>query len=125
MSNHIIETLKQQISQTRLETEIEKVGQVIKIADGVATISGLTNAMSGELLEFPNGIYGVALNLEEDSVGAMIMGNFLKIKEGDTVKSTGRILEVPVGDAVIGRVLMLSVSLLIRREKLNQTNFIL
>ena len=104
MSNHIIETLKQQISQTRLDTEVEKVGQVIKIADGVATLSGLTNAMSGELLEFPNGIYGVALNLEEDSVGAMIVGDFLKIKEGDTVKSTGRILEIPVGDEMIGRV---------------------
>ena len=104
MSNHIIETLKQQISQAKLDTEVEKVGQVIKIADGVATLSGLTNVMSGELLEFPNGIYGVALNLEEDSVGAMIVGDFLKIKEGDTVKSTGRILEVPVGDEMIGRV---------------------
>ncbi|MCK4891663.1 MAG: F0F1 ATP synthase subunit alpha, partial [Candidatus Pacebacteria bacterium] len=104
MSNHIIETLKQQISQTRLDTEVEKVGQVIKIADGVATLSGLTNVMSGELLEFPNGIYGVALNLEEDSVGAMIVGDFLKIKEGDTVKSTGRILEVPVGQQMVGRV---------------------
>ena len=104
MSDHIIETLKKQISQTRLETEVEKVGQVIKIADGVATLSGLTSAMSGELLEFPNGIYGMALNLEEDSVGAMILGDFLKIKEGDTVKSTGRILEMPVGDALIGRV---------------------
>ena len=104
MSDHIIETLKKQISQTRLETEVEKVGQVIKIADGVATLSGLTSAMSGELLEFPNGIYGMALNLEEDSVGAMILGDFLKIKEGDTVKSTGRILEMPVGNALVGRV---------------------
>ncbi|MCK5591272.1 MAG: F0F1 ATP synthase subunit alpha, partial [Candidatus Pacebacteria bacterium] len=104
MSDHIIETLKKQISQTRLETEVEKVGQVIKIADGVATLSGLTSAMSGELLEFPNGIYGMALNLEEDSVGAIILGDFLKIKEGDTVKSTGRILEMPVGDALVGRV---------------------
>lgn len=104
MSDHIIETLKQQITQTRIETEVEKVGQVIKIADGVATLSGLTSAMSGELLEFPNGIYGVALNLEEDSVGAMILGDFLKIKEGDTVKSTGRILEMPVGEELIGRV---------------------
>ena len=104
MSDHIIETLKKQISQTRLETEVEKVGQVIKIADGVATLSGLTSAMSGELLEFPNGIYGMALNLEEDSVGAMILGAFLKINEGDTVKSTGRILEMPVGNALVGRV---------------------
>jgi len=104
MSDHIIESLKQQINQTHFKTEIEKVGQVIKVADGVAILSGLTDVMSGELLEFPNGIYGVALNLEEDSVGVMILGDFLKIKEGDTVKSTGRILDVPVGDGLIGRV---------------------
>lgn len=104
MKSHIIETLNKQIAQTKIETQLEKVGQVIKISDGVATISGLTGAMSGELLEFPNEIYGVALNLEEDSVGAMILGNYLKIKEGDTVKSTGRILEVPVGNQMIGRV---------------------
>ncbi len=104
MKSHIIETLNKQIAQTRIETQLEKVGQVIKISDGVATISGLTGAMSGELLEFPNEIYGVALNLEEDSVGAMILGNYLKIKEGDTVKSTGRILEVPVGNQMIGRI---------------------
>ena len=104
MNSHIIETLKQQITQAKIETEVEKVGQVVKIADGVATLSGLTDVMSGELLEFPNEIFGVALNLEEDSIGAMILGNYLKIKEGDTVKNTGRILEVPVGQQMIGRV---------------------
>ncbi len=104
MNSHIIETLKQQISETKLETQVEKVGQVIKIADGVATLNGLTDVKSGELLEFPNQIFGVALNLEEDSVGVMILGNYLKIKEGDTVKSTGKILEVPVGDDLVGRV---------------------
>lgn len=104
MNSHIIETLKQQISEAKLETQVEKIGQVIKIADGVATLDGLTEVKSGELLEFPNQIFGVALNLEEDSVGVMILGNYLKIKEGDTVKSTGRILEVPVGDDLVGRV---------------------
>ncbi|MCK4799475.1 F0F1 ATP synthase subunit alpha [Candidatus Parcubacteria bacterium] len=104
MNSHIIENLKQQIAQTKLETQIEKIGEVVKIADGVATLNGLTDVMSGELLEFPGEIFGVALNLEEDSIGAMILGDYLKIKEGDTVKSTGRILEVPVGENMVGRV---------------------
>ena len=104
MNSHIIETLKQQITQAKIETEVEKVGQVVKIADGVATLSGLTDVMSGELLEFPGQVLGVALNLEEDSVGAMILGDYLHIKEGDTVKSSGKILEVPVGEQMVGRV---------------------
>lgn len=104
MNNHIIENLKQQIAQTKLETQIEKIGKVVKVADGVVILNGLTDVMSGELLEFSNDVYGVALNLEEDSIGAMILGNYLEIKEGDTVKSTGRILEVPVGEQMIGRV---------------------
>ena len=105
MNSHIIETLKQQIAQTKLETQVEKIGKVVKIADGVATLNGLTDVMSGELLEFPNEVFGVALNLEEDSIGAMILGDYLKIKEGDTVKSTGKILEVPVGQQMVGRVI--------------------
>ena len=104
MNSHIIENLKQQIAQTKLETQVEKIGKVVKIADGVATLNGLTETMSGELLEFPNEVFGVALNLEEDNVGAMILGDYLKIKEGDTVKSTGRIMEVPVGENMVGRV---------------------
>jgi len=104
MNSHIIETLKQQITQAKIETEVEKVGQVVKIADGVATLSGLTDVMSGELIEFPNQVFGVALNLEEDSIGAMILGDYLQIKEGDTVKSSGKILEVPVGEEMVGRV---------------------
>ena len=104
MNSHIIETLKQQITQAKIETEVEKVGQVVKIADGVATLSGLTDVMSGELIEFPNQIFGVALNLEEDSIGTMILGDYLQIKEGDTVKSSGKILEVPVGEEMVGRV---------------------
>jgi F-type H+-transporting ATPase subunit alpha len=96
MNSHIIESLKQQITQAKIETEVEKVGQVVKIADGVATLSGLTNVMSGELIEFPNQIFGVALNLEEDSVGAMILGDYLQIKEGDTVGRVVNILGEPI-----------------------------
>lgn len=105
MNSYIIETLKKQIAQAKVETKIEKIGQVIKTGDGVATLSGLSDVMSGELLEFPNQVFGVALNLEEDNTGAMILGNYLGIKEKDMVKSTGRILEVPVGEKMIGRVI--------------------
>ena len=104
MKSHIIENLKQQIQQTKLKVETEKVGNVIKVGDGIATVSGLTDTMASELLEFPNKVFGVALNLEQDNVGVIILGNYLKIKEGDLVKSTGRILEVPVGEQMIGRV---------------------
>jgi len=103
----IIEQLKQQISDFKSEVKVEKIGIVQEIGDGIARISGLSEALSSEMLAFESGgetIYGVALNLEEDSVGAVILGDYLKIKEGDTVKSTGRILEVPVGEGVIGRV---------------------
>lgn len=105
MKSHIIENLKQQIQQTKLEVETEKVGNVIKVGDGIAAVSGLEEVMSSELLEFPNGILGVALNLERDNVGVIILGDYLKIKEGDLVKSTGRILEVPVGEQMVGRVI--------------------
>jgi F-type H+-transporting ATPase subunit alpha len=104
MNSYIIENLKKQIAAAKTEAQVEKIGRVIKIGDGVATLNGISEVMSGELLEFPNGVYGVALNLEEDGVGVMIMGDYKKVKEGDIAKSTGRILEVPVGDAMIGRV---------------------
>ena len=104
MNSYIIENLKKQIAGAKTEAQVEKVGKVIKIGDGIATLNGISEVMSGELLEFPNGIYGVAMNLEEDGVGVMIMGDYKKIKEGDLVKSTGRILEVPVGEKMVGRV---------------------
>ncbi|MDD3006415.1 MAG: F0F1 ATP synthase subunit alpha [Candidatus Pacebacteria bacterium] len=104
MNSYIIENLKKQIAGAKTEAQVEKVGKVIKIGDGVATLNGISEVMSGELLEFQNGIFGVALNLEEDGVGVMIMGDYKKIKEGDVAKSTGRILEVPVGEAMVGRV---------------------
>lgn len=104
MNSYIIENLKKQIAGVKTEAQVEKIGKVTRVGDGVATLSGISEVMSGELLEFPNGISGVALNLEEDGVGVMIMGDYKKIKEGDVAKSTGRILEVPVGEAMVGRV---------------------
>ncbi|MDP3900024.1 MAG: F0F1 ATP synthase subunit alpha [bacterium] len=104
----IIEQLKQQINDFSTDVAVEKIGTVAEVGDGIARVSGLSDALSSEMLAFEVSagevIYGVALNLEEDSVGAVILGDYLKIKEGDTVKSTGRILEVPVGEAVVGRV---------------------
>ncbi|MDQ5836873.1 MAG: F0F1 ATP synthase subunit alpha [Acidobacteriota bacterium] len=86
------------------QVQVSEVGTVIEVGDGIARIYGLRNAMAGELLEFENGTMGQVFNLEEDSIGAVVFGDYLSIKEGDTVKATGRLLEVPVGDAVIGRV---------------------
>src|SRR4028119_1094401 len=83
---------------------VNEVGTVIKVGDGIAEIHGLDKVMAGELLEFPNEVRGLALNLEEDKVGAVLFGDFQKIKEGDEVKRTGKIMSVPVGDAMIGRV---------------------
>ena len=101
----IIEQLKKQIEGFQNETEVEKVGKVIEVGDGVARISGLSDLMASEMVEFPNGEIGVALNLEEDRVGAMVLGNYLGIKEGDEVKATGKVLSIPVADAMIGRVI--------------------
>ena len=81
-----------------------EVGTVIKVGDGIAEIHGLEKVMAGELLEFPHDVRGLALNLEEDKVGAVLFGDFQKIKEGDLVKRTGRIMQVPVGEALVGRV---------------------
>ncbi|MFA6285348.1 MAG: F0F1 ATP synthase subunit alpha [Parcubacteria group bacterium] len=103
----IVESLKKQISGFKDETKSEKVGRVIEVGDGIARVSGLSDAMASEMLEFVGKcepVYGVALNLEEDQVGAMILGEYEKIKEGDTVKSTGKILSVPVGETIVGRV---------------------
>jgi F-type H+-transporting ATPase subunit alpha len=102
--DYIIEKLKKQIENFEVATQTEKVGAVVEVGDGVAKISGLTDAMASEMLEFPGGIFGVALNLEEGMVGAMILGDYTGIKEGDVVKSTGRILSVPVGEMMVGRV---------------------
>ena len=100
----ITSVLKQEIAGFENRINVSEVGTVIEVGDGIARVYGLQNAMAGELLEFQGGVMGQVFNLEEDSIGAVIFGNYLEIKEGDTVKSTGRLLEVAVGEAVIGRV---------------------
>ena len=96
--------IREQIESFEAPIEVADVGSVISVGDGIARISGLANVMATELLEFPGGVLGIALNLEENQVGAVILGDFEHIEQGDTVKSTGRIASVPVGDALIGRV---------------------
>lgn len=96
--------IKQQIERYQVDLNVDDVGTVIEVGDGIARIHGLEKAMAGELLEFPGGVYGMVLNLEEDNVGAVLLGGELLIKEGDTVRRTGRIMQVPVGEAMIGRV---------------------
>ncbi|MDR2296478.1 MAG: F0F1 ATP synthase subunit alpha, partial [Clostridiales Family XIII bacterium] len=96
--------IREQIKNYKNELNISDFGTVIQVGDGIARIYGLDNCMSGELLEFPNEVYGMALNLEEDNVGVVIMGNDKGIREGDIVKPTGRVVEVPVGEELIGRV---------------------
>ncbi len=103
-AEEISEIIKKQISEYGKEVEVSETGTIISIGDGIARIHGLSGAMAGELLEFPGGVSGMVLNLEEDNVGAAILGEFAEIKEGDVVKRTGRITEVPVGDALVGRV---------------------
>ena len=100
----ISSVIKEQIKRYASELEVSDVGTVIQVADGIARIHGLENAMQGELLEFPGEIYGMVLNLEEDNVGAVLLGDNRNINEGDTVKTTGRVVEVPVGDCMLGRV---------------------
>ena len=100
----ISSVIKEQIERYSTKLEVSDVGTVIQVADGIARIHGLENAMQGELLEFPGEIYGMVLNREEDNVGAVLLGDTSSISEGDTVKTTGRVVEVPVGDAMSGRV---------------------
>ena len=100
----ISSVIKEQIERYSTKLEVSDVGTVIQVADGIARIHGLENAMQGELLEFPGETYGMVLNLEEDNVGAVLLGDTSSISEGDTVKTTGRVVEVPVGDAMSGRV---------------------
>ena len=100
----ISSVIKDQIKRYASELEVSDVGTVIQVADGIARVHGLEKAMQGELLEFPGDIYGMVLNLEEDNVGAVLLGSAKNINEGDTVKTTGRVVEVPVGDVLLGRV---------------------
>src|SRR5215217_8138875 len=103
-ASEINDIIRKQIENFEAGVTVTEIGTVIKIGDGIAEIHGLEKVMAGELLEFPHEVRGLALNLEEDKVGAVLFGEFQAIKEGDLVKRTGRIMEVPVGDALIGRV---------------------
>lgn len=103
-SSEISNIIKAQIESSNLDSTPREEGQLISLSDGIAMIYGIEKAMLGEMLEFPNNVFGLALNLEEDCVGAVILGDYESLSEGDTVKCTGRILEVPVGEALKGRV---------------------
>ena len=96
--------LKEQIKNFGKEAEVSEIGQVLSVGDGIARVYGLDNVQAGEMVEFPGGIRGMALNLEADNVGVVIFGDDRTIKEGDTVKRTGAIVEVPVGKGLLGRV---------------------
>src|SRR3989304_1095382 len=100
----ITSILKEQIEKFGGEVTATNVGTVVDAGDGIARVHGLSNVMFSELVEFPNGVMGLAFNLEEESVGVMILGDYSQIKEGDEVRSTGRVAEVPVGETLIGRV---------------------
>ena len=100
----ISSVIKEQILRYSSSLDVSDVGTVIQVADGIARVHGLENAMQGELLEFPGDVYGMVLNLEEDNVGVVLLGSARNINEGDIVKTTGRVVEVPVGDALLGRV---------------------
>jgi len=103
--SEISELIKQRIEQFDLVVEAHNEGTIVSLTDGIVRIHGLADAMQGEMLEFPNQVYGLALNLERDSVGAVVLGPYAQLSEGDPVKCTGRILEVPVGEALLGRVI--------------------
>ena len=103
-ADEITKILREQIENYQQAVAVEEVGSVISVGDGIARIHGLDRCMAGEMLEFPHGVFGIALNLEEDQVGAVLLGDYTEIREGDTVKRTNKIMSVPVGDALIGRV---------------------
>ena len=103
-ADEIASVLSAEIEQFESQMDIRETGRVLEVGDGIARVYGLSGVMAGEMVEFPNGVNGLAFNLEEDSVGIIILGGYLEIEEGDEVKSTGQLLSVPVGDAVIGRV---------------------
>src|SRR5450432_3257862 len=103
-ADEITQLLREQIENYDSKVAVDEVGTVVSLGDGIARLHGLDKVMAGELLEFPHGIAGLALSLEEDQVGAVIMGDYTELREGNEVKRTGKILSVPVGKAMIGRV---------------------
>ena len=103
-AEEISKIIREQIGSFAVDVDVAEVGSIISIGDGIARVHGVENAMAGEMLEFPHGVFGIALNLEEESVGAVLLGEFTEIKEGDQVRRTGRIISVPVGEEMLGRV---------------------
>src|ERR1700754_3377668 len=103
-AEEISKIIREQIGSFAVDVDVAEVGSIVSIGDGIARVHGVENAMAGEMLEFPDGVFGIALNLEEDSVGTVLLGDSKEIKEGDPVKRTGRIISVPVGDEMLGRV---------------------
>ena len=103
-ADEITQLIRQQIENYESKVAVDEVGTVITLGDGIARVHGLEKVMAGELLAFPHNLSGIAMNLEEDQVGVVLLGEYTAIKEGDEVKRTGRIMSVPVGDAMIGRV---------------------
>ena len=104
-ADEIASVIQQEIEQFQSRIDVREVGRVIEVGDGIARVYGLSGVMSGEMVEFPGDIFGLAFNLEENSVGVIILGDYLSIQEGDEVRSTGKLLSVPVGEAVLGRVI--------------------
>ena len=104
-ADEIASVIQQEIEQYDSQLDVREVGTVLEVGDGIARVYGLSNVMATEMVEFPNGVIGLAFNLEENSVGIIILGDYLQINEGDEVRATGKLLSVPVGDAVVGRVL--------------------
>src|SRR3974377_32047 len=103
-ADEISSVIQREIAQFTPEVTRTEVGQVLEVGDGIARVYGLSGVMAGEMVEFQNGVKGIALNLEEASVGVIVLGDYTQIEEGDTVKATGELLRVPVGDALVGRV---------------------
>ena len=103
-ADEITKLIREQIEHYESRIAVDEVGTVMTLGDGIAPLYGLDKVMAGEMLEFPHGVSGIAMNLEEDQVGSVLLGDYTEIKEGDQVKRTGRIISVPVGDALIGRV---------------------
>ena len=104
-ADEIASVIQQEVEQFESRIDVREVGRVIEVGDGIARVYGLSNVMSGEMVQFPGDVFGLAFNLEENSVGVIILGDYLAIEEGDEVRSTGRLLSVPVGEAVLGRVI--------------------
>ena len=103
-AEEISKIIREQIGSYAIDVDVAEVGTIVSVGDGIARVHGVERTMAGEMLEFPHGVYGIALNLEEESVGAVLLGDYTEIKEGDTVKRTNRIISVPVGEELVGRV---------------------